>query len=147
VWLFVAAFAAHILEEWVGGFTEWFAVLAGRPLPRSDFLVINLVALGLMAVAARLSTRRPSLGWLAIGIATVVLINGLAHLLASLAWGTYAPGLITSVVLYLPLSQLVLIRAWEQVPRPFFWRGVIAGAGAHAVVVLVAVTVARTSPV
>jgi hypothetical protein len=143
VWLFVAAFALHIVEEHVGGFAEWFAAVAGRPLPRADFLIINLIALALMAIAARVSTRRPPFGWLAIGIATVALINGLAHLLASLAWASYAPGLITGVLLYLPLAQLALIRAWQQVPRPFFWRGVVAGAVAHVVVTVTAVLLSR----
>jgi hypothetical protein len=142
VWLFVGAFAAHVAEEFLGGFPEWFRLIAGRPLPTGDFLVINGVALVLMVVAARAATRRDSLGWLVIGIATIALVNGLAHFLASLATARYAPGLITSVVLYLPLSQLALIRAWHQVPRPFFWRGVLAGLAAQAVVTSVAIAAA-----
>lgn len=142
VWLFVASYAAHILEEYFGGFPEWFAAVAGSPLPRADFVIINALALGAVALAAFAATRRPALGWLAIGIATVAFINGLAHLLASLMWATYSPGLITGVILYLPLSQLALLRAWHQVPPSFFWGGVIAGLLAHTAVTLTALAVA-----
>lgn len=139
VWLLVASYAAHLAEEYIGGFPEWFAVLAGRPMPRDVFVTINAVAFAAMAVAARAATRREGLGWLAIGIATILFVNGVAHLLASLATGTYSPGLITGVVLYVLLGQLALVRAWHQVPPPFFRRGVIAGPAAHAVVATTAV--------
>ena len=66
-------------------FTEWLAIVAGAPLPRAAFLAIN-VAAGLF-------------------------INGLLHMLAGVVTGTYSPGLFTSVVLYLPLGGLALLRA------------------------------------
>lgn len=138
VWLLVAAYALHIVEELVGGFPEWFAFLAGRPLPLAAFLIINGVALAIMAAAGHAATRHEPLGWMTIAIATVLLVNGLAHLLGSLAFSSYSPGLITGVVFYLPLAQLTLIRAWHQTAPPFFWRGVAAGLASHAVVVIVA---------
>jgi hypothetical protein len=142
VWLFVGAFALHIVEEWFGGFLEWFTFVAGRPLSANAFMAINGAGLALMTLAARAATGRESRGWLAIGIATAVLVNGAAHLLASLATGRYAPGLVTGVVLYIPLAQLLLLRAWHQAPEPIFWRGVLAGIVAHALVTFTAVAVA-----
>jgi Protein of unknown function with HXXEE motif len=91
-----------------------------------------------MVLAARAAIRREQLGWLAIGVAAILLVNGTAHLLASLVTGTYSPGLITGVVLYLPLAQLVLLRAWHQVPASLFWQGVGTGLIAHVVVTLTA---------
>ena len=142
VWLFVAAYVAHVAEEYFGGFPEWLALIIGRPLSRADFLAINAIALVVIIIAIRAVTRRESLGWLAIAIATILLVNGLAHILGTIVTGTYSPGLITGVVLYLPLSQLTLIRAWDQAPPTFFVRGVVAGLAAHAVVVAIAAAVA-----
>ena len=142
VWLFLPAYVAHLAEEYFGGFPEWLALTIGRPVPRADFLAINAVALVVFIIAIRAATRRESLGWLAIAIATILLVNGIAHMLGSIVTGTYSPGLITGVVLYLPLSQLALIRAWDQAPPTFFRRGVLAGLAAHAVVVAVAAAVA-----
>lgn len=144
VWLFPAAYALHILEEWFGGFPEWLAVFGGAPMPRGVFVVINATAFSAMLLAARAAVRREAHGWMAVGIATIVLTNGLAHILSSLATGTYSPGLFTGVVLYLPLGQLALLRAWQQAGASFS-RGVAAGLAVHALVsaIALAVTLAR----
>ena len=143
VWLFVAAYAAHVVEEFFGGFPQWVALVAGRPLPVREFAIINAFGLAAMVAAARVSTRREPLAWLAIGVATVVLVNALLHLLGSLLTGTYSPGLITGVVLYLPLGLLLLLRASHQAPASFLLRDILTGLAAHALVLLIAFSSAR----
>lgn len=143
VWLFVVAYLAHVVEEFVGGFPSWLASIFGRPLPVDTFLVINAVGLVAMVVAAFAATRKESMGWLAIGIAALTFANGLLHLLGSLATASYSPGLFTGVVLYLPLGLLALLRAWDQVPASFLWKGIGAGLAAHGLVSLVAATSVR----
>jgi hypothetical protein len=138
LWLFVPAYLAHLTEEYFGGFPEWFARIAGNPLPRADFLLINAVALAVITASVYVAARRESMGWLAIAIATVLLVNGIGHALGSIVTGTYSPGLITGVVLYLPLGQLALLRAWDQAPRGFVARGIAVGLVGHAVVTLIA---------
>jgi hypothetical protein len=138
IWLFVPAYLAHVTEEYFGGFPEWFAHISGSPLPRADFLLINAVALVLITASVYVAARRESMGWLAIGIATILLVNGVGHALGSIVTGTYSPGLITGVVLYFPLGQLALLRAWDQAPRAILMRGILAGLAAHAAVTLIA---------
>jgi hypothetical protein len=145
VWLLPLAYACHILEEWFGGFPEWLAVIVGSPLPRPAFVAINTAAMAAMILAARAATRRESHGWMAVAIATILLVNGIAHVLASLATGTYSPGLITGVVLYLPLAQLSLLRAWSQAEGADFSRGVAAGFALHALVFVIAYAVSAVS--
>ena len=84
-----------------------------------------------MIAAARASTRREEHGWMAVGIATVVLVNALAHILGSVFTGTYSPGLFSSVILYLPLGQLAILRAWSQTSPRTLRHGILAGIGAH----------------
>ena len=86
VWLFVWAYGAHILEEWFGGFPEWFSALLGRPLPRPAFILINALALASMALAARAATRLERRGWMAIAIATIVLVNACAHIIGTVTF-------------------------------------------------------------
>jgi hypothetical protein len=143
VWLLVAAYLAHVGEEYFGGLPQWLAMIFGGELSVETFLVINALGLAVMIAAARLSTRSESYGWLTIGIATVVLVNGLLHLLGSVFTGTYSPGLITGIVLYVPLGQLALLRAWQQTGESFFSKGVAAGLAAHALVSLIAFTAVR----
>ena len=143
VWLLPLAYACHILEEWFGGFPEWLAVIVGSALPRPAFVVINTAAMAAMILAARAATQRESRGWMAIAIATILLVNGLAHILASVVTGTYSPGLVTSVVLYLPLAQLALLRAWSQADGAMFGRGVAAGLALHAFVFVLVLGITR----
>jgi hypothetical protein len=138
VWLLPLAYALHILEEWSGGFPEWVGRVVGSPLPRPAFVLINATAVFLMVLATRATTRREANGWMGVAVATILLINGLAHLLGSLATGTYSPGLFTGVVLYLPLASLLLLRAWTQTQEGQFGKGVLAGIALHALVVVVA---------
>ena len=141
-WLLVGAYAAHMVEEWFGGFPEWLALVAGAPLPRDAFVAINAVAFLLVIGGTRLATRGAARGWIAIAIAAVLFVNGLLHTLGSVVTGTYSPGLFTSVVLYLPLGGLALLRAWYQAPDGWFARGVVLGLAAHAVVSLLALVLA-----
>ena len=143
VWLFPAAYGCHVLEEWALGFPEWSALVVGAPLPRLAFILINLIGVALMCGAAGASVRRERHGWMAVAIATVVLVNALLHIAGSVATGTYSPGLFTAVILYLPLGQLLLLRAWHQADPATVRRGVLAGVAAHAAVIAVATAAAR----
>ena len=145
LWLFSAAYVAHVAEEfWAGpGFPAWFAQIIGRPLPVAAFVSINAVAFALLIAAIIAAIRREDAGWMAVAIATVVTVNGLLHAAGTVVTRTYSPGLITGVVLYLPLGQLLLIRALHQMDPARFSRGVVAGVATHAVVIVVAATLAR----
>jgi hypothetical protein len=138
VWLLPLSYALHILEEWFGGFPQWMALVIGSPLPRSAFIVINAIALVAMVLASRATTRSETNGWMGIAIATLLLVNGLLHILGSLVTASYSPGLFTSIVLYLPIGQLVLMRAWSQSEEAMFRQGVVAGLALHAFVIAIA---------
>ncbi len=76
---------------------------------------------------------------------TVVLINGLVHAIASVVTFSYSPGLVSGLLLFIPLGAITLRRAREQVNRRTFRAGVIVGLVMHAVVVLLAFSFARIS--
>jgi hypothetical protein len=145
LWLFPPAYLAHLAEEfWAGpGLPAWFAQVAGRPLPEAAFLAINTVAFALLLAGTVAAIRREEGGWIPVAVATVVTINALLHVAGSVLTGTYSPGLITGIVFYLPLGQLLLIRALHQMEPDRFRRGVIAGVAIHAAVVILAATLTR----
>lgn len=143
VWLLPAAYACHLVEEWIGDFPRWIAVATGSPLPSAAFVAINAVAFALFLAATRAATRHESGGWLAIVMATILFINAFAHIAGTLVFGSYSPGLVTGVVLYLPISQLVLIRAWYQADPNVFGRGMLAGAALHALLIPIVLTASR----
>jgi hypothetical protein len=142
LWLFVPAYLAHVGEEWLGGFPEWIATVVGRSLPAATFFVVNGVALVLLIAGLRAAIRTEKYGWIAVAVATVALVNTLAHAGGAALTGSYSPGLITAVVLYVPLGSLVMIRALDHAPRALLARGIAAGLLIHAGVFVVAFTLA-----
>ena len=143
VWLLPLAYALHILEEWFAGFPEWVALVVGSPLPRTTFVVINAIAMMAMIAAIRSSTARETNGWMAIASATILFVNAFAHAIGSVVTRSYSPGLISGVVLYLPIAGLLLLRAASQAQPGAFARGIAIGVALHAAVFVVAYAVTR----
>jgi hypothetical protein len=142
LWLFAGAFAIHVAEEWVGGFPEWVAGVVSRPMPPAAFLIINGVAMALLIAGVRAAIRSESNGWIAVTIATIALVNTLAHVAGAVLTRGYAPGLISAVVLYVPLGSLTLIRASDQA-RDQVARGAVAGLLLHGAVFVIALALTR----
>jgi hypothetical protein len=94
-----------------------------------------------LGVAVALKTK--SYRWLLVSFATVVLINGVVHALASVVTVSYSPGLISGLLLFVPLGTVALRRARAQVSARTFRAGIILGVVMHGVVVLLAFGFAR----
>ena len=142
LWLLVAAFAIHVAEEWFAGFPAWVASVVSQPMPPAAFLIINGVAMALMIVGVRAAIRSERSGWIAVTIATIALVNTLSHFAGAVVTRGYAPGLISAVLLYVPLGSLTMIRALGQA-RDQITRGVVTGLLLHASVFIIAFDVTR----
>jgi Protein of unknown function with HXXEE motif len=143
LWPFAPAFAIHVAEEWFAGFTTWVAQIAGRPMPDRAFLAINAIAMLLLLIGIRAASRSESKGWIAVAIAAIVLINTVSHMAGAVLTQSYAPGLISAVVLYVPLGSLTLIRAIDQSARGTVSKGVAAATAIHGLVFVVAFLTTR----
>lgn len=135
-WLFPASYALHILEEWRGGegFPAWFARLTGVELAAGEFLLWNVVALVLMSASIVLTIRFKHLRWLLLAYATAFLLNALSHLIASLYTISYSPGLVSSLLLWLPLGALALLRFRKTLSRRGRRAGLLVGLLIHCIV-------------
>jgi hypothetical protein len=144
-WLFPASYLLHIAEEYWGNFPAWIARFWGVESSLSNFLSWNGGALVMMTVGVIITLRTKSYRWLLVSFGTVVLINGLVHALASVLTLSYSPGLVSGLLLYVPLGAFTLRRARAKVNRRTFRAGVIVGTLMHVVVVLLAFGFARLS--
>lgn len=140
VWLFPITYLAHIAEEyWAGeGFPAWVSRIADVELTPNRFLGLNGIAWVLMCVGSLLVLKSASMRWLSVTFGTVVLLNGLLHLAASMVTVSYSPGSFTGLLLWAPLGAVTLLRAWTSTTRRTFRAGVIVGLAIHAVVSLLA---------
>jgi hypothetical protein len=142
-WLFPASYLIHIAEEYWGGFPAWIARFWGVESSSGHFLSWNGGALVMMTVGVWLVLRTKSYRWLLVSFATVVLINGLVHTVASMVTLSYSPGLVSGLLLFVPLGALTLRRAFRDVNRRTLRAGIIVGVLMHMAVVLLAFGFAR----
>lgn len=135
-WLFPATYALHILEElWCGeGFTTWLARVAGVELAATRFLIWNCVALLLMAAGVVLACRFKNLRWLFVAYAVAFLLNAFSHLAAGLYTVSYSPGLVSSLLLWLPLGAWTLLRFRKTLSRRQRRAGLLVGLLMHCAV-------------
>jgi hypothetical protein len=142
VWLFPLSYAGHLVEETLAGegLRFWLGRLGPAPLSLTGFVLLNAVAMTAFIAGAMIATRRQGTGWPVIAMATLVLLNALLHVLGTLVTRTYSPGLVTSVVLYVPLGALTVLRASTQASSVEWQLGLVAGVAAQAIVTSLALS-------
>ena len=118
-WIFPSLFIAallHVVEEYYvpGGFFDFVRRL-GTGIAEQLTLPVAIVVNGLFLLLALLAAILwrdypvPSLS-----IAGLLLVNALIHVAGSLRAKAYAPGLLTAVILYVPLSLAAFVIAAKE---------------------------------
>lgn len=135
-----AAYAVHLAEEtWGGpGFVDWMSTHFVADFSLGRFIWINSVAWPTMLAASIMAASAPRWRWLVVPMAVIITINGLLHLGSTLVAGSYSPGLISGIALYLPIGGYALRRVAREAPDPHFGRGVGLGVAIHLLVVALA---------
>ena len=111
-WLCLLAYGLHVIEEYDLGWQPWAVQVLGLPVTWGDFFITNgfgVMPLGLLA---------GSLGWgvpaASLLLPGVMLVNAVGfHILPSLRSGAYSPGLISALVLFLPLGGWCMATAFR----------------------------------
>jgi hypothetical protein len=120
IWLSVAAYAVHILEEFEFDWRNWARAVIKLPVEWADFYLVNAVAI-VIGIACASLIRQPAL---ALAFPALMLINAtFFHVLPMiLTRGRYSPGVFTAVVLFYPLGIACYHRALSL--GIVGWRGV-----------------------
>ena len=112
-WAILGAAALHVVEEYFfpGGFMEamrGFQPKYARFITTRFALIINGLFLILCLAGVLVSGSAPTFS---LSVAAVAGLNGLIHIGAAVRSRGYAPGVVTGVVLYLPLAAFAFILA------------------------------------
>ena len=134
--LLPVAVALHIVEEWYGGLVDWAALALNLNIGTERFLAINAVGLVLIVIGSISAYREPSAAWIGVSIAALVGVNAIAHTVLSVAFGSYSPGTITGLLLYLPLAFIIMRWAGAHLSRGVVGAAILFGIGIHAVATL-----------
>jgi hypothetical protein len=139
-WVFPATYLLHIAEEYWGGegYSVYLLRLRGVQLSPTQFLLVHAIGLALMIVGIILAGRLRFPNLLTVILGAVVLINGLTHLLLSLAHTEYVPGLVTSILLWIPLGIATLMCLKRTMSDARYWLCVALGVGISGMIELVA---------
>ena len=110
-WFVLAALVCHVVEE-LPSFPRWATQHFGTTSP--GYFVLSHVPLfaAVLYVVYRASRSDADVMWvwLLMGVQCALAANGIFHLLATLWFREYSPGVVTSVALYAPVSAYVLPR-------------------------------------
>lgn len=147
IWLFPGTFLLHILEETFAGerFYVWVRRISGRAITMRAFLALNGLYFVLMT-AAVLILGVDDMPWLLPALGSLVTINGIGHLVGTVAKRVYSPGLVSGILLWLPLGVIALRVSKQHLPILVWWTGIAGGLMASALVMVLAFAVSRSEP-
>ena len=138
VWLIPAAYAVHVLEEAFGGdgLMCWMAAKGGVDWSLAEFFGANLIGLGTLCLAAWASRKWEVWRWPLVSGATIFIANGVWHAAICIMVRSYIPGVLTGLLLYVPLGGFVIIRMRHLVSLRVYLLGVFIGMVIHAATIL-----------
>jgi hypothetical protein len=100
-WLLTVAYAGHILEEYILDWRKWAQDTSKLALEWSEFFVANFAVIILGISCSVVGFDCPIFSYMFIGLAVV---NALfAHIGTTIIKRKFSPGLITSIVLFIPI--------------------------------------------
>ena len=139
VWLFPPTYVIHLTEEYfaAGGFPLWAERTLAIRFSTAEFAAWSTLAFGLTCLGAWLVSRDSKFRFIEISLAIAVLGNVAMHVVASLLLWTYSPGLVSGVLIWMPVGAVRLRSARRASTR----RGYIAGIYLGLSVVLITVAV------
>jgi hypothetical protein len=106
-------FILHVIEE-APAFLGWFNARVEPDITARMFWSVNatafVITLAVAAIVAAAPRERAAAMTAVAWVGFLMLANGVFHIVATVADGAYAPGVITAILLYLP-ATLLLIQA------------------------------------
>lgn len=121
VWLLPACYAPHILEEYASGFAGWVTGTLGGAMTDGGFLANNALFMAILLGLTAWASLRPSRlsAFLLLAWASGNLFwNFVFHLATTALFDRWSPGLATAVLLYYPVSLLVVRAALSECVVP-----------------------------
>ena len=129
--LLPAAYLVHFAEEWFGGLHLWAGEVLGTAISVDRFLAINGAGFVIFVTGTLAAYLSPAMAWLAVAIAALFGLNAILHTLATLYFGSYSPGMVSGLLIYLPLSFFVLRQLAARLPAGTLAMAVVVGVLMH----------------
>ena len=130
LWLFVVTYVIHIAEEYWGGegYSAHLLKHKGVYMSPTRFLIVQAIGTALMVTGVLIAKRLKFPNALAVIFGTAVLVNALTHLVNSLRLMAYEPGLVSGIIIWIPLGLFSIIYFRRRVlNQKRFWLSIAIG--------------------
>lgn len=127
-WLAIA-YAIHLCDErMVGdGVAEWATRVAGMAFSNVEWLVVNAISLAVV-VGLAWAIHAEKLGATALLVlGGHVFMHATQHLAGAVRFDEFSPGIVTGILICLPLSLLAIWTGFRLIPWPRAAAGLFAG--------------------
>ena len=140
MWLFPFTYLIHIAEEYWGGegYSAYLFRLRGVQLSPTRFLVFQSLGVVLIVVGVILSQHFKFPRFMLGMLGALVLCNGITHAVTALRHGGYGPGLISCLLIWIPLGLVTLVRLYGQMSPVRYVVAAAIGFAINAIVGLIA---------
>ena len=144
-WLFPLTYLIHIAEEYWGGegYAAYIMRVRGVELTNARFLLAQGLGIIFMAAGILLARRFNFSHMMLIIMASIVLVNGLTHTMTSVSSRTYGPGLLSSLLIWIPFSIFCLIYFRNSLSRKRYLIAIAIGLGVNVLVFVITMRGAR----
>jgi hypothetical protein len=134
-WVLPAAYVFHVVEEAFGGhgLMEWMAEEGGVRLSLGAFMGLNLIGVSILCLAAWAARRWKVWQWPLVSGATIVLTNGVWHIGLCVTTRSYVPGVLTGLLLYIPVGGVLLLWLRRAMAPWIFVLAIVFGMVIHRV--------------
>lgn len=140
LWLFVVTYVIHIAEEYWGGegYSAHLLQTKGVYMSPSRFLFVQAIGIALMVAGVLIAKRLKFPNAMAIILGAAVLGNAITHIVNSLRTLKYEPGLISAVVIWIPLGlfSIIYFRRYLLNARRF-WVSIAIGIGINVAIAVI----------
>lgn len=147
--LFPISFLIHFAEEYWGGegYPAYLLKLRGVSISNARFIVLQAVGLFLLIAAGVIATllRFPELMITILG--AFIFANGLSHAITAWRHGGYGPGLLTSVLLWIPFGALTVGVMFGRISTARFLIATLIGMAINGLIAIITIRGGRISPV
>lgn len=143
LWTFVVTYIIHIAEEYWGGegYSAHLLKHRGVYMSPTRFLIIQAIGTALMAAGVLLARRLKFTNAMAVILGAAVLGNAITHTVNALRTQSYEPGLISAIVIWMPLGLFSILYFRRHVMnKTRFWIALAIGIGINLVIAIITIS-------
>lgn len=135
-WIIPITYLIHIAEEyWVGeGYPAYMLRIRGVHLSTTRFLVAHSVGLVLVIIGVILARIFTFPQMMLIILGAIVFVNGITHTITSLSGLAYGPGLLSSMLIWMPLGIFILLHFRKGMSKKRYWIAITIGVGVNVAI-------------